>query len=137
MRSSTSRRRDAAGRPRAWPARPPVESPFVGWKDAERARLPAPLATSRQGASGPTGADRGDRLTHAPILIPLYAESGSTLLRVILNSHPEIHSPHELHFRYTRVRLTKRWEQAGDARARASAPELEYLLWDRILHRIH
>jgi len=41
----------------------------------------------------------GDRLVAAPVFILCTLRSGSTLLRVLLNSHSQIHAPHELHLR--------------------------------------
>ena len=49
----------------------------------------------------------GDRLVAAPVFILCTLRSGSTLLRVLLNSHSQIHGPHELHLRYVSVTLDK------------------------------
>jgi hypothetical protein len=61
--------------------------------------------------------------------------SGSTLLRVILNSHPKLYSPHELHLRELKVTLRNKYVTGAMAELGADDQELEYLLWDRILHR--
>ncbi len=46
--------------------------------------------------------DPRDRLVQRPCFLLSSVRSGSTLSRVILNSHSQIHSPHEMHFRRTR-----------------------------------
>lgn len=88
--------------------------------------------------SAPRGKPRtraGDRLLERPTFILSSVRSGSTLLRVLLDSHSELHSPHELHLRDLAVSIrgkpaTKSMEELGlDPR------HLEYLLWDRLLHR--
>ncbi|HEX3824931.1 MAG TPA: sulfotransferase [Mycobacteriales bacterium] len=82
----------------------------------------------------PTRRHRVNRLVTRPTFIIAPVRSGSTLLRVILDSHSEICAPHELHLRTMHVRVTeygqRAVEQIGlDERA------LEHLLWDRVLHR--
>src|SRR5689334_24043760 len=47
--------------------------------------------------------DPRDRLVQRPCFLLSSVRSGSTLSRVILNSHSQIHSPHEMHFRRTQV----------------------------------
>jgi sulfotransferase family protein len=77
----------------------------------------------------------GDRLVTAPAFILCSLRSGSTLLRVLLNSHSQIHAPQEVHLRYVGVTFTSKWvERAMDER-NLDITALEYLLWDRILHR--
>ncbi|MGH1554806.1 sulfotransferase family protein [Streptomyces sp. L7] len=61
--------------------------------------------------------------------------SGSTLLRVLLNSHPRIRAPHEMHLRTLSVDLTKPYTKKAMTELGLDQRELEYLLWDRILHR--
>jgi len=61
--------------------------------------------------------------------------SGSTLLRVLLNSHSKIHAPHELHLRYISVNLDRKWSERSMREMGLDADTLRYLLWDRILHR--
>jgi hypothetical protein len=77
----------------------------------------------------------GDRLLEAPTFILCSVRSGSTLLRVILDSHSQLHSPHEMHLRNMAVQVkgdyaVKALREVGLAESR-----LEYLLWDRVLHR--
>ena len=77
----------------------------------------------------------GDRLVAAPVFILCTLRSGSTLLRVLLNSHSQIHAPHELHLRYISVKLDKTWSKRSMKQMVLDAGSLEYLLWDRLLHR--
>ena len=77
----------------------------------------------------------GDRLVEAPLFVLCTLRSGSTLLRVLLNSHSKIHAPHEIHLRYTAARLEKKWSRRTMTAMGLDEPALTYLLWDRILHR--
>ena len=78
----------------------------------------------------------GERLVASPTFILCSVRSGSTLLRVLLNSHSQVFAPHELHFRFIRVRLTRRASQRAMAELGLEKESLEHLLWDRILHRL-
>lgn len=77
----------------------------------------------------------GARLVPSPVFVICSVRSGSTLLRVLLNSHPKVHAPHELHLRFVRVKPER--AQSGPALADLGldADELEHMLWDRVLHR--
>jgi hypothetical protein len=77
----------------------------------------------------------GDRLVTAPAFILCTLRSGSTLLRVLLNSHSQLHSPQELHLRYVGVKFRTKWGKRAMDGLGLDARALEYLLWDRILHR--
>ena len=61
--------------------------------------------------------------------------SGSTLLRVLLDSHSQIRSPHELHLRYVSVHFDEKWSERSMAELGLDTKAAEYLLWDRLLHR--
>jgi hypothetical protein len=112
---------------------------------AARARRPngqgGPAATSSRpgpptvAAEPPRAVADGDRLVTAPVFILCSMRSGSTLLRVLLNSHPEIHAPHELHLRYVRVRLRGYLPRRSMQELGLDADGLRYLLWDRLLQR--
>jgi hypothetical protein len=78
---------------------------------------------------------KGDRLVKAPVFVMCTLRSGSTLLRVLLNSHSQIHSPHELHLRYISASLDKKWSVRSMKEMGFDEEKLRYLLWDRILHR--
>lgn len=92
----------------------------------------------------------------APVFLLSGPRSGSTLLRVILNSHSEIHAPHELYLTTLSVGVGLRPAIATLAQRQSGAPairprphkpahrslsrlglhrnELENLLWDAVLH---
>ena len=61
--------------------------------------------------------------------------SGSTLLRVLLDSHSQIRSPHELHLRYVSVHFDQKWSERSMKELGLDTRAAEYLLWDRLLHR--
>jgi hypothetical protein len=76
-----------------------------------------------------------DRLLHAPVFVLSPVRSGSTLLRVMLDSHSRIHAPHELHVRRIAVTLTTDpVRQAMEALGHRIS-DIEHILWDRMLHR--
>jgi hypothetical protein len=81
------------------------------------------------------GLRKGDRLVEAPVFVMCTLRSGSTLLRVLLNSHSKIHAPHEIHLRYISVSLDKKWSERTMKEMGLDGDRLRYLLWDRILHR--
>jgi hypothetical protein len=98
-----------------------------------RARRRGPQLPVPRPAAPPPAA--GDRLVASPVFILCSMRSGSTLLRVLLNSHPDIHAPHELHLRALRVRVRGRWARASMAQLGLAGDGLRHLLWDRLLHR--
>src|SRR4051794_29950508 len=77
----------------------------------------------------------GDRLLTAPAFVLCSVRSGSTLLRVLLDSHSRICAPHELHLRDIAVSLRTDYAERSLAEIGLGAERLEYLLWDRMLHR--
>ncbi|WP_165906339.1 sulfotransferase [Streptomyces sp. Z26] len=83
----------------------------------------------------PTADPELDRLLRKPVFIMSAVRSGSTLLRVLLDGHSRLHAPHELHIRRLTVgyqtSLAKRSMDVLDL----DTPDLEHLLWDRVLHR--
>jgi hypothetical protein len=96
-------------------------------------RVTAPAAAPRR---TPVGRLRkGDRLVAAPVFILCTLRSGSTLLRVLLDSHTQIHSPHELHLRYISASLDQKWSERSMKEMGLDQKRMTYLLWDRILHR--
>ena len=78
---------------------------------------------------------KGDRLLEQPGFVMCTLRSGSTLLRVMLDSHSEIHCPHEIHLRYLSVNLEAKWVERSMREMGLDQERLEYLLWDRVLHR--
>ncbi|GLY31401.1 sulfotransferase family protein [Kineosporia sp. NBRC 101731] len=79
--------------------------------------------------------DPRDRLVQRPVFVLSSVRSGSTLLRVILNSHSQIHAPHEMHFRRTQVIAYTTPVQQALEQVDLNERDLEHLLWDRLLHR--
>ncbi|WP_210571792.1 sulfotransferase [Streptomyces sp. GESEQ-4] len=75
------------------------------------------------------------RLVPDPVFVLSSVRSGSTLLRVLLNSHPQIRAPHEMHLRTLSVDLNKPYTKKAMSELDLDQRELEYLLWDRVLHR--
>ncbi|WP_328493383.1 sulfotransferase [Streptomyces sp. NBC_00414] len=111
---------------RAAPAAPP-QPKKGGVKPGKRPtpvyRCPAPgdLAT--------------DRLLRRPVFIMSPVRSGSTLLRMLLNAHSQLHSPHELHIRRLEVDFGSRLSQRAMSALDLERGDLEHLLWDRVMHR--
>ena len=77
----------------------------------------------------------GDRLLESPVFILSTVRSGSTLLRVLLSSHSRIHSPHEMHLRDIKVSIREGHPEKALNEVGLDTTRLEYLLWDRVLHR--
>jgi hypothetical protein len=77
----------------------------------------------------------GDRLIEAPVFVICTLRSGSTLLRVLLDSHSQIRSPHELHLRYVSVHFDQKWSERSMKELGLDTRAADYLLWDRLLHR--
>ncbi len=97
-----------------------------------RRRVPGTLTGRRM----PVVAEAGTgRLVASPIFILCSVRSGSTLLRVLLNGHPDLHAPHELHLRRVKVVEETRLASAAMRESGLARSELDHLLWDRILHR--
>lgn len=91
--------------------------------------------SARRPAPQPLHNPSADRLLVRPIFVLAPVRSGSTLLRLLLDGHSELHAPHELHIR----RLEVRWSTklAGNAMKELGLKrkDLEHLLWDRVMHR--
>ena len=96
---------------------------------------PAPRAKAVKKGPSRFPTRPGDRLVESPVFVLCTLRSGSTLLRVLLNSHSKIHAPHELHLRYTSAVLEKKWSRKTMNEMGLDEPALTYLLWDRVLHR--
>jgi hypothetical protein len=79
--------------------------------------------------------ERGDRLLVAPAFVMCTVRSGSTLLRLLLDSHSRIHSPHELHLRDLAVRVKTDYAAKALGEIALDDEQLRFLLWDRLLHR--
>ncbi len=97
-----------------------------------RGRLDSYRHTVRYAWSTPYGVDR---LVASPVFLLCPPRSGSTLLRVLLNTHSQIRAPHEMHLRTLRVRIDRSYADLAVRRLGLDVPELEHLLWDRVMHR--
>lgn len=76
-----------------------------------------------------------DRLLRQPVFIMSPVRSGSTLLRLILNAHSRLHSPHELHFRRIEAGCSTELCRRSMEVLGLERGDLEHLLWDRVMHR--
>jgi hypothetical protein len=76
-----------------------------------------------------------DRLLRQPVFIMSPVRSGSTLLRMLLDAHPRLHSPHELHIRRLEVGYGSKLSQRAMSALDLERGDLEHLLWDRVMHR--
>jgi hypothetical protein len=78
--------------------------------------------------------DAGDRLVPSPVFMYCSERSGSTLLRMILDSHSRICAPHELHLRTLRVNFVNWYGEEAWKKLGVEKEDLADLLWDRLLH---
>ncbi|MFD7707462.1 sulfotransferase family protein [Streptomyces sp. NPDC059785] len=74
------------------------------------------------------------RLVDSPVFVLSSVRSGSTLLRMLLNSHSRIRAPHEMHLRTLHVHLSRDFSAAAMKELELDKDELEHMLWDRVLH---
>ena len=77
----------------------------------------------------------GDRLLVAPAFVMCSVRSGSTLLRVLLDSHSRIHSPQELHLRDLTVKVKTDYAAKALGEIGLDDEQMRFLLWDRLLQR--
>lgn len=89
-------------------------------------------AASEQKATPPPN-DRSQRLLTKPVFIFSSIRSGSTLLRVLLDSHSQLHAPNELHIRSLKADESSKYVQRSMRAIGLSKKEIEHLLWDRVL----
>ncbi|GAB3454118.1 sulfotransferase [Streptomonospora sediminis] len=76
-----------------------------------------------------------DRLLDRPIFVISPVRSGSTLLRLLLNAHSQLHAPHELHIRRLEVHFRTKLSERAMAACDLERGDIEHLLWDRVMHR--
>ena len=77
----------------------------------------------------------GDRLLERPAFVLSSVRSGSTLMRVLLNSHTKVHAPPELHLRDLSVGVRTKYAVRALHEIGLDEDRLRFLLWDRVLHR--
>ncbi|WP_309500459.1 sulfotransferase family protein [Streptomyces shenzhenensis] len=99
--------------------------------DAIPSQRPAELP---QQASDGYAAPRAPRLVRSPAFVLSSVRSGSTLLRVLLNSHSRIRAPHEMHLRTVHVNMSREFTADAMKELALDREELEHVLWDRVLH---
>lgn len=104
-----------------------------GWETAlasarRVARRARPVRTAVVAPSGDP-----KRLVTSPVFLLSSIRSGSTLLRVILNSHSQICAPHEMHLGRLKVELDGDNAKAGMRALGHTQRDLENLLWDRVM----
>jgi hypothetical protein len=68
-----------------------------------------------------------------PVFIFSAVRSGSTLLRLILNSHSQVYAPHELHLAHIKVEFGHAAAKHAIAALNLDKQELTHMLWDRLL----
>jgi len=85
-------------------------------------------------APPPKALNARDRLVPAPVFMYCSERSGSTLLRMILDSHSQICAPHELHLRTLRVNFANWYGEEAWKKLGVKQQDLADLLWDRLLH---
>jgi hypothetical protein len=115
---------------RTAPAAPPRPAPQQRSTGARPAKRPAPAYR----CPGPEDLAT-DRLLRQPVFIMSPVRSGSTLLRMLLNAHSRLHSPHELHIRRLEVGFGSKLSQRAMSALDLERGDLEHLLWDRVMHR--
>jgi hypothetical protein len=76
-----------------------------------------------------------ERLVPSPVFVLCTPRSGSTLLRVLLDSHSRVRAPHEMWLRIIRVKVPKALAEPAMNVLGLDDRELEHLLWDRVYHR--
>jgi hypothetical protein len=121
------------------PGTPPAPAPTTPRVPSVTTATTAPRlviwkATPR-GLVRPAARPEVDRLVPRPVFIHSSIRSGSTLLRSLLNSHSELHAPHELHVRRLRVIPSTKPSVRAMQLLGHNEADLEHLLWDRVMHR--
>jgi len=126
-----------------------VSGTHPGWKNVVNGALrrtagyelqragTAPAVPAARPSSGPARPPRGtgERLVTSPVFLLSPVRSGSTLLRVMLNTHSQICAPHEMHLRRLQVVISKAYAELSVEQSGLTLEGLEHLLWDRLLDR--
>lgn len=77
----------------------------------------------------------GQRILRRPAFVISSVRSGSTLLRVLLDSHSQVHAPHETHLKDIRVAIRSKYAERALKATKLEQAELQAQLWDRYLAR--
>jgi hypothetical protein len=107
----------------------------MGFKEQVNRGLVRATGYQLQKPARPTKRRAPERLVQQPTFILSSVRSGSTLLRVILDSHSKIHSPHEIHLREMKVRVREGYPRRSLREMGLDPDKLRWLMWDRVLHR--
>ncbi len=75
------------------------------------------------------------RLLTAPTFVLCTVRSGSTLLRVLLDSHSQVCAPQELNLRDLTVAVRDEYAEKSLEEFSLDSKQLEYVLWDWVLNR--
>jgi hypothetical protein len=76
------------------------------------------------------------RLVPRPVFLLSSFRSGSTLLRCILNSHPDVCAPHELYLRSLTVEMQTGYSKLAMSLLDYDPEDLRFLLWDRLFDEL-
>jgi hypothetical protein len=76
----------------------------------------------------------GPRLVPSPVFVLSHMRSGSTLARAVLNSHPDICAPPEMHLGLLAVRPRTDHARLATAQLGYTTETLANMLWDRVLY---
>jgi hypothetical protein len=91
-------------------------------------------STSAEHSAGTRSNEEHDRLVASPVFVYSCQRSGSTLLRMILDSHSQICAPHEMHLRELRASFNNWYSETAWKKLGVTQDDLANLLWDRLLH---
>jgi hypothetical protein len=106
----------------------------MGWKDQLTVRLARSTGVQVVRRDGrPKLIRRPERLLRQPTFLFSSVRSGSTLLRMMLNSHSAIYAPHELHLGKLRASLKDKYVKESMGELGWDEGELTHMLWDRVL----
>ena len=105
------------------------------WVATTRRRLVHRVSAGRRERQSEVAVRGGERLVKAPVFVMCSVRSGSTLLRVLLDSHSQITAPPELHLRHLAATVKKGYPEQSLKEVGLGPKRLTYLLWDRVLHR--
>lgn len=95
--------------------------------------LPPTVERAWSGSRPPGSEALPDRLLASPVFVFSSIRSGSTLLRVLLDSHSKIYAPHEMHIRTLQVKYGRDFTAPAMNALGYIKRDLEALLWDRVL----
>jgi len=107
----------------------------MGWMESTYVRFTTATGYQlvRRNGRIPRLARRHPVRLKAPVFIFSSVRSGSTLLRVILNSHSKLYAPHELHLNALTVQMRDKYVRDSMTALGFGEAELTTMLWDQVL----